>query len=207
MALLPTALLLASLALWLPLALTTVVATSLLAAAQIALVWLLGFRSWPVPLGLLGLGAPKRRLVIVVGACVLALFCSLGFAQGYSMLVSLVGLDYLLPPELTDDLLLPGAYAALSVIALGVITPIAEEIFFRGFVVRGLANRWGMPAAVVGSAAVFALLHFQPGVILPVFVTGTLLAALYWYTGSIWPGILVHAGQNLVATAGLILSS
>ena len=207
MALLPTALLLASLALWLPIALTTVIATLLLAVVQLALVWILALRSWPLQLGLLGLGLPKRRLLIIVGACVATLIASLGFAQIYGMLVSFADLDFLMPPNLSQDLILPGAFAALSVIALGIVTPVAEEIFFRGFLMRGLANRWGIPAAVVVSAIVFAGLHFQPGVILPVFVTGALLGSLYWYTGSIWPCIAVHAGQNLFASVGLILAS
>jgi membrane protease YdiL (CAAX protease family) len=130
---------------------------------------------------------------------------SLGAIQVWVMAATALGLDVLIPGDLPSDLLLPGPFAALSVIALAVVTPVAEEIFFRGFVLRGFVNRWGVAPGIVLSAVVFAGLHFQPSVIVPVFITGLLLGWLYWHTGSIWPGIGVHAAQNLIATLGIVV--
>ena len=205
MALIPSAILVSLLALLLPLSVTTVIAAGLLAVVQLALAWVLTTRAWPPQPAIFGLKSPSvswRRALVFSG---FALVASLGGAQLYLMAVTALGLDYLVPPDLPKGLLLPGGLVILTVIALAVVTPVAEEVFFRGFLLRGLVNRWGAAPGIIVSAAVFAGLHFQPPVIVPVFITGLILGALYWQTGSLWPGIFVHAAQNLIATLGIIL--
>ena len=204
-ALIPTALLVAALAVLMPLPVATVAAATWLGGVQIVLVWLLTMRTWPPSWPALGLQRPDGSLVKAVLLALAAIICSLGFAQLYTMAVTALGWEILSPPELPSDLLLPGAAAVLSVLALAVLTPIAEEIFFRGFVQRGLVNRWGPVPGWIVSAAVFSGLHFSPAVLLPVFVTGLLLGALYWRTGSLWPCIAVHAAQNFVAVLTILL--
>ncbi len=205
MALIPSAILVSLLGLVLPLNATTAIATFLLGMVQLALVWLLTTRSWPVQPVLFGLKRPTIPWwrALISGAFVLG--ASLGGIQLYLMAVNWLGMAYLVPPDLPEDLLLPGASVVFTFVALAVITPIAEEIFFRGFLMRGLVNRWGVTPGVIASAVVFAGLHFQPPVLVPVFITGLLLGSLYWRTGSLWPGIVVHAAQNLIATLGIIL--
>ena len=204
-ALVPTAILVSLLALVLPLSTTTVITAGILGAVQLGLVWILTTRSWPVEPALYGLRTPRMPHWRTFIACLLVLGASLGAIQLYVMVTTYLGIEILVPADLPSDLVLPGALSILTVIALAVITPIAEEAFFRGFVLRGLVNRWGMAPGIIVSAAIFAALHFQPSIIIPVFITGLLLGALYWQTGSIWPGIGVHAGQNLIATLGVIV--
>ena len=204
-ALIPTALLVASLALLIPLPVATVVSATLLGGAQIFLVWLLAMRTWPPPLAAVGLTRPRLSYRSTAFFAAGAIAGSLLFAQLYTTAATALDWTFLLPPELPDELLLSGAAAVLSVLALAVLTPIAEEIFFRGFLQRGLVNRWGPVPGLVVSAAVFSGLHFSPAVLLPVFVTGLLLGALYWRTGSLWPCIAVHAAQNFVAVLTIML--
>lgn len=199
MVLVPTAVLIASLALVIPLAIAAVVSATALGLLQIALVWLLGIRTWPPPWALVGFTRPRTSLRMSAMLAVAALVCSLGFAQLYTMAALALGWDFLMPPEIPDGLLLPGGWVVFSALALAVWTPIAEETFFRGFILRGFANRWRLIPALVVSAAVFAALHLAPALLLPVFVTGFLLGWLYHRTGSLWPCIAVHAAQNLVA--------
>ena len=201
MALVPTAVLIASVALVIPLAVATVVSATALGLLQFVLVWVLGIRSWPVDLTLVGLARPTTSLGRTALLVVAALVCSLGFAQLYTMAAMALGWEILMPPELPSGLLLPGGWVIISAVVLAVWTPVAEEVFFRGFVLRGLANRWSVAAALVVSAAIFAALHLAPALLLPVFVTGLLLGFLYLRTGSLWPCIAVHAIQNLVAVA------
>ena len=199
MVLVPTAVLIASLALVIPLAVAAVVSATALGLLQVALVWLLGMRTWPPPLAQVGFTKPRTSRLFTSMLVVAALVCSLGFAQLYTMAAMAVGWDFLMPPDIPDGLLLPGAWVVFSGLALAVWTPIAEETFFRGFILRGLTNRWRIAPAIVVSAAVFAALHLAPALLLPVFVTGLLLGFLYHRTGSLWPCIAVHALQNLVA--------
>ena len=203
-ALIPTALLVAALAAFIPLPVATVASAALLGCAQIFLAWLLVMRSWPPLLAPLGLKRPEVSVIRAALFTLAAIVCSLGFAQLYTMAVTALDWAILTPPELPADLLLPEMAAVFSIFALAIWTPVAEEIFFRGFVQRGLVNRWGPIPGLLVSAAVFATLHFSPAVLLPIFVTGLLLGGLYWRTGSLWPGIAVHAGQNFVAVLTIL---
>lgn len=201
MVLVPTAVLVASVALVIPLAVAAVVSATALGFLQFALVWGLGMRAWPVPWALVGFVRPRTSLRVTALLTVATIVGSLGFAQLYTMAAMALGWDFLQPPELPGDLLLPGGWVVFSVLALAAWTPVAEEVFFRGFVLKGLFNRWGFVPALVVSAAVFSVLHLAPALLLPVFVTGLLLGFLYLRTGSIWPCIAVHAAQNLIAVA------
>ena len=204
LALVPTALLVSALATLVPLSTLTVLGTGLLALTQLALVWLLAMRAWPPHLPAIGLERARIPQWRVPIAIIIVFGANLGFAQLYAMATIALGWDFLTPPDLPTDLLLPGGWIVFSVIALVVITPVAEEIFFRGFALRGLTNSWSFGPALVVSSALFAGLHLQSGVVIPVFVTALLLGPLYRYTGSLWPGIAVHAAQNLLAVLVVI---
>ena len=80
-----------------------------------------------------------------------------------------------------------------------VVAPFVEEIFFRGFVFTGLRRRWTWQQASVASAGLFALAHFIPTSMLPIFILGLIFAFLYQASGSIWPAILMHMLTNTIA--------
>ncbi len=109
------------------------------------------------------------------------------------------------PPDIPDGIVFPGVASLATYEALALWTPITEEIFFRGFVFAGLAPRLGVPRAIVVSALVFSAFHLSLGVLVPIFITGVLLAWLYHRTGSLWPGIAAHAGQNALAVSAVII--
>ena len=77
-----------------------------------------------------------------------------------------------------------------------VVTPVVEEIFFRGFVFAGLCRRYEWQKAAVISAALFALIHLQLTAVIPIFILGYIFAYLYYQSNSIWPAILMHVATN-----------
>lgn len=77
-----------------------------------------------------------------------------------------------------------------------VVAPIMEELIFRGFVYAGLRRRMTFPAAVVASAVIFALMHTNPGGLLPITLIGIVLATLYERNRSIVPSVICHALNN-----------
>ncbi len=83
--------------------------------------------------------------------------------------------------------------------AIVVLTPIGEEILFRGFLFRGWlrAPRDAWPVIVVISL-LWALIHVQYDwyVIGQIFVFGLLLGWLRWASGSVILTILLHALIN-----------
>ncbi|MCL7455472.1 MAG: CPBP family intramembrane metalloprotease, partial [Anaerolineae bacterium] len=77
-----------------------------------------------------------------------------------------------------------------------------EELSFRGYILQRLAQAWGLPAAVVVSSLVFAMVHVlnpnvQPLAMVSLFVAGLLLACAYLVSRSLWLPIGLHIGWNL----------
>ena len=104
----------------------------------------------------------------------------------------------------------PFAFALLLIMA-GVVAPIVEELFFRGFLFGMYRRRQPLWVAYVASSLLFTVLHLMPGQMnLPqmaglsigIFLLAMLLAWLYQRTGSLYPGMLAHAVNN---ATGLIL--
>ncbi len=84
----------------------------------------------------------------------------------------------------------------LFVILAVFMAPLFEEIFFRGFLLRGFSSSWGWPAGACVSAAVFGAAHLQLDVFVPLFALGLALAWVYKRTGSLWTSIAFHAVFN-----------
>ena len=87
----------------------------------------------------------------------------------------------------------------------------AEEVFFRGYLLQALGSLVAQPwFGVVVSAVVFALLHGTQN--LPLFVDrlafGLLAGVLVWRTGGLEAGIAAHVVNNVFAyvIAGLTTS-
>ena len=77
----------------------------------------------------------------------------------------------------------------------GVVAPVAEEIVFRG-IIFGYLRRWGLPAAVLVSTALFAALHL-PAIPVTQVVGGMVFAIAYHLSGSLMTPILIHTLGNL----------
>ena len=87
---------------------------------------------------------------------------------------------------------------AVVLIATAVAAPIAEELLFRGLIARALAQRLRLPFAVVISAAMFSAFHYSLPQALPTFVLGLGLGLIALRSGSIVPGIVLHALNNAI---------
>ncbi len=86
-------------------------------------------------------------------------------------------------------------------IALVVVAPVAEEIFFRGIVYNAWLREFGVWRAIIGSAALFALIHGSIFVIPAIFGLGIALALLYRRTGSLPASMAMHATFNGITLA------
>ncbi|MDP8299871.1 MAG: type II CAAX endopeptidase family protein [Candidatus Tantalella remota] len=84
-----------------------------------------------------------------------------------------------------------------STLFAAIFSPIAEEIFFRGFMYKAMKRKWGVFWSMLATALVFSLLHTHIVGFLPIFVLGLLLAYLYERTGSLVPSICVHIVHNV----------
>lgn len=89
----------------------------------------------------------------------------------------------------------------------GVLAPIAEELFFRGFVFRSYLQTRGPLVAYGASSLLFASLHLNLPALLPIMALGLLFAWAYQRTGSIVPSMVAHALNNSVAFVILYFSN
>lgn len=97
-----------------------------------------------------------------------------------------------------------GAEKALAYLAVVVAAPIAEELLFRGLLLRLAARAWGAWPAIVVTALAFGLLHLEPWYLFGLVGLGLLLGWLYAATGSLTTCVLAHALHNAVSLTMLL---
>ncbi len=87
-------------------------------------------------------------------------------------------------------------------VAVGILAPLAEEIVFRGAILRTLLgimskkNHW---VAIMISAAIFGAVHGNQAQFINALLMGLILGWMYYRTGSLVPGILLHWVNNTMA--------
>jgi ABC-2 type transport system permease protein/sodium transport system permease protein len=90
----------------------------------------------------------------------------------------------------------------MILVTSAIIPAVAEEFFFRGYVLSAFRNRVKPLHAVLYSALIFGLFHVINGSMLslerffPTTLLGLALGFVAIRTGSLWPGVLLHAIHN-----------
>jgi uncharacterized protein len=147
-------------------------------------------------------GIRATRLWPTVGWAALAFALMLGIEVAY---IELFGVDETNVEELGEENLVAGFAVALAVI---VVAPVAEEIFFRAFFYRALRTRLRVWSAALIDGLVFGSLHFQgldSVIILPVIaVFGVGQCLVYERTGSLFAVIAIHAAFNTFAMLSVV---
>lgn len=127
------------------------------------------------------------------------------FSANFAVSMAVYSLTGEFPPkqeavELFGSLENPWA-VSLSAVSIAVFAPVAEELVFRGLlygIFKGLwANfRFGAVAAAALSGVLFALIHNDAYVFLPLALMGMCLCFAYERSGSIVSPIIVHSLFN-----------
>ena len=85
-----------------------------------------------------------------------------------------------------------------------IFAPIGEEICFRGIILGGLLKTRCRPwLAILVSAIIFASFHGFGANFVTAMLFGILAGWLYWRTGSIIPGIIIHITNNSLTAIDL----
>jgi membrane protease YdiL (CAAX protease family) len=158
-------------------------------------VWALGVLKYRVSWGTVGFR--RFELLRGTGLGCLFLFGALGCNALWA--IALAFFDLRAQPEVLP--LFGGGASGLlmALLAGGLVAPVAEEAFFRGYIFAGLRQHLGRLPAIVLSSALFAVLHILPTSWPPIFLLGMLFAVLYEQTGSIWPAVFVHGTINALS--------
>lgn len=83
------------------------------------------------------------------------------------------------------------------------ITPLVEELLFRGAVLKVMSQVSGVHAGVVCQAIIFAAMHDTYINYVPIFLLGIVLGIVYIRTKSIWLPAIVHSAVNFLALIGV----
>ena len=112
--------------------------------------------------------------------------------------------------DILEDASGPGLVA--FAVAVVVLAPLAEELLFRGALLRALMRRTSPAWAVFGSALVFALVHplgdpeVGSVIVVPAILTlGVVSGYLAVRSGDLSRSIMLHAGFNLLTVVGVVL--
>ncbi|EIT84280.1 abortive infection protein [Fictibacillus macauensis ZFHKF-1] len=96
---------------------------------------------------------------------------------------------------------------SLAFVSAVILSPLYEEIFYRGFMYRYLRQKQGIGASVFISASIFTLAHTPVWNAMPAnFICGVVFAYVYEKSGSVWPSILIHAIFNALCLLLTLLS-
>lgn len=140
-----------------------------------------------------------------------------GVAAGLASQFVLLPLLYLPVRLLDPDLDLSGEARRLTGLAQGgglvllavcvvIGSPLVEELFFRGLLLRSLARRFSPRWAVAISALAFGVVHGQPLQFLGLVAFGVVLGVLALRSGRLGPGLVAHAAFN-AATVVLLVAA
>ncbi|MGB1252931.1 MAG: lysostaphin resistance A-like protein [Candidatus Promineifilaceae bacterium] len=129
---------------------------------------------------------------------------------GAGVIASVLLLGAILLVDRPNAFILPTGFATYFNFILG--SPIVEELLFRGVIFRQLARRYPFWQALIGSSALFVVFHWPWWLLsgdvagmaflsssVSIFVLGLIFAALLKRTGSLWPPVIFHILNNLVA--------
>ena len=173
--------------------LTVVLDASMVGGTLLVVGWLAGRRPQPADFGL--------RLVPWKSALgwTVAAYLTYIVVQGVAAL--LLGTpeeqDIVVDLKAEDSTLIIAAFAVMVCL----VAPLAEEFFFRGFLLRVIRERTNVPIAVIVTGFAFGLVHLPSGdwrgmIILALF--GMALCVLFVLTSSLFPCIMLHAFHNSI---------
>ncbi len=90
----------------------------------------------------------------------------------------------------------PLSFAAVA-FGIGIVTPAAEELLFRGFIQRVFHRNMPAGLAIVLSSALFAAAHFDISALPAAALLGATYGYLFYLTGNLFYPILGHVLFNL----------
>ena len=141
------------------------------------------------------------------GIAILFVICTIILVAGVNHLIGLLSPDTSLTPRAISNI----AAAPDKMYAYGFIlfsltfAPVAEEMFFRGFLYNAFRDRMPLIAAVVVQSFLFGFGHFFGAMHASIaFLTGLMLTALYQWRQTLIAPILAHTGINLIAALSLM---
>lgn len=131
---------------------------------------------------------------LALAAFALAFLASRAFALAYITLVPSAA-------NTVPQFLSHGPDLVILVVAAGLLIPFAEEVAFRGLMMRGQERAAGFTVAALASSFAFAIAHGVPASIAGILPLAYVLARVVQHSGSLWNAVIIHALNNTLSVA------
>ncbi len=102
----------------------------------------------------------------------------------------------------SEDVIPKGMPVWQLLLYVAILPAICEEIAFRGILLSGLRRKFKPAALIVVIGLIFGLFHVTLYRIAPTAALGMILTGIALMTGSVLPGMLMHAGNNAIGVVG-----
>jgi sodium transport system permease protein len=102
----------------------------------------------------------------------------------------------------SEDVIPKGMPTWEVILYVAILPAICEELAFRGMLLSGLRRKFRPAALVLGVGIIFGLFHMTLFRLAPTAALGMILTAIALMTGSVFPGMLLHAGNNALGVIG-----
>jgi len=122
-----------------------------------------------------------------------------------NFVVKKIGIELLPGPIIELLFHLRGRFSLfILVMQIILIGPIAEELFFRGFIYKLCRSRYTFITSTILTSLFFSLIHRIPQNILPLFLISACLCYIYEKTQNILPAIIFHLIHNTLVFSVLL---
>ncbi|XP_042058246.1 uncharacterized protein LOC121802631 [Salvia splendens] len=137
----------------------------------------------------------KQRSWLLASVLGLGILLSLVFITSY-FAERLIGPKDVNNPFVKDILTSGWSSATACILVYSIITPLLEEVVYRGFLLTSLASTMNWQLAVAISSVVFSASHFSGDNFLQLLIVGLVLGCSYCWTGNLSASICIHSLYN-----------
>lgn len=124
----------------------------------------------------------------------------IGFGESLCWCITMAGVlvvaMYMVSGFFEKNAVRSAEFSALSVVSLGILHPVLEELIFRKLF-YGELRKMNRFFGVVAQAVMFAIVHNSVDGMVYALLSGALLAILVETTGSLWTSVAVHIFVNM----------
>ena len=123
---------------------------------------------------------------------------ALAFVASRAILVFLLSI-WPAGAQTVPQFLSSGADVWVLLLVAGFLIPLAEEVAFRGLLMRGVEYARGPLFAALLSSAFFGLAHGAPAQVIAILPLAWLMARAVQHSNSLWTSITIHVLNNSLA--------
>lgn len=133
----------------------------------------------------------------------ISLVCIIGFGNLTNVFLELLNLcGY---SSILSDLTINTFWQYLVYVLVSCLVPaVCEELLFRGVILSGM-KQYGAKIAIVISSLIFMLMHGNAEQTVHQFIVGLVVGYLFFATGNLWLGVIVHFFNNFISVTQLYI--